>query len=88
MNGKKTTGAALAIAAAAMFAAAPMSVMADNDKGSSEAKVHCFGVNKCKGHNDCKTDKNACKGHSSCKGHGFIAMSKHACEEIGGRADK
>lgn len=88
MNGKKTTGTALAIAAAAMFAAAPMSAMAESDKGSSEATVHCFGVNKCKGHNDCKTDKNACKGHSSCKGHGFVAMSKHACDEIGGKSDK
>jgi uncharacterized membrane protein len=88
MNGKKTTGAALAIAAAGMFAAAPMSVMAGSDKGSSEAKVHCYGVNKCKGHNDCKTDKNACKGHASCKGTGFVSMSKHACDEIGGTVGK
>ncbi|MCK4871035.1 MAG: hypothetical protein KAS93_08000 [Gammaproteobacteria bacterium] len=88
MNGKKTTGTTLAIAAAAMFAAAPMSVMAAGDKGSSEAKVHCYGVNKCKGHNDCKTDKNACKGHASCKGHGFISMSQHACDETGGKVGK
>ena len=87
MNAKKTTGAALAIAAAGLFAAAPMSVMAGSDK-SSEAKVHCYGVNKCKGHNDCKTDKNACKGHASCKGTGFVSMSQHACDEIGGTVGK
>lgn len=88
MNGKKTTGTALAIAAAAMFAAAPMSAMAAGDKGSSEAKVHCYGVNKCKGHNDCKTAQNACKGHASCKGQGFVGMSQHACDEIGGKVGK
>jgi len=88
MNAKKTTGAALAIAAAGLFAAAPMSAMAGADKGGSEAKVHCYGVNKCKGHNDCKTDKNACKGHASCKGTGFVSMSKHACDEIGGTVGK
>ena len=86
MNGKKTTGAALAIAAATLFATAPMSAMAAGDSGS--AKVHCYGVNKCKGHNDCKTDKNACKGHASCKGQGFVGMSKHACDEIGGKVGK
>ena len=88
MNGKRTTGAALAIAAAGMFAAVPMSAMAGSDQGSSEAKVHCYGVNKCKGHNDCKTDKNACKGHASCKGTGFVSMSQHACDEIGGTVGK
>lgn len=87
MNGKKTTGVALAIAAATMFAAAPMSVMAGSDK-ANDAKVHCYGVNKCKGHNDCKTDKNACKGHSSCKGMGFVTMSQHACDETGGKVGK
>jgi len=27
--------------------------------------VHCFGINICKGHNDCKTATNACKGMAS-----------------------
>ena len=84
MKGSKTTGAARAIVAASMFAVAPMSVMAAGD----DSKVHCYGVNKCKGHNDCKTDKNACKGHASCKGMGFVSMSKHACDEIGGKVGK
>jgi len=83
---RKFTTIALATAAAAMFSAAPMTAV---QAGSgSEANVHCFGVNKCKGHNDCKTATNACKGHASCKGQGFVSMSKHACEEIGGSVDK
>lgn len=46
--------------------------------------VHCYGVNQCKGHNDCKTAENACAGHAECKGHGFIAMSDKACTDVGG----
>ena len=82
---KKFAAAALATTAAAVFSMAPMSTA---QAGSAEPKVHCFGVNKCKGHNDCKTEKNACKGHGAGKGQGFVTMSKHACEEIGGSVDK
>jgi len=86
MNSKrKFVAAALATSAAAMFSMAPVSAA---QAASAEPKVHCFGVNKCKGHNDCKTATNACKGHASCKGHGFVSMSKHACDEIGGSVDE
>lgn len=80
----KLAAAALATTAAAVFAMAPMSAA---QAASAEPKVHCFGVNKCKGHNDCKTATNACKGHASCKGQGFVSMSQHACDEIGGSVD-
>lgn len=80
MNAKKTTGIALAIAAAGMFAIAPMTVVADSD-----AQVKCFGVNQCKGKNDCKTANNACKGKSSCKGKGFLKMSQEECDKAGGK---
>lgn len=80
MKANKTTGVALAVAAAGMFALAPMTVLAGSD-----AKVHCYGVNKCKGQNDCKTANNACKGKNSCKGQGFVSMSKDACEKVGGK---
>jgi len=81
MIAKKTTGIALAVAAAGFFTMAPMMVVADSD-----AKVHCYGVNKCKGQNDCKTANNACKGKSACKGKGFLNMSsKEECEKAGGK---
>jgi len=80
----KATGIAMAVAAAGLLGtSAP--VFAANDASSSDAKVHCYGVNKCKGHNDCKTAENACKGHASCKGHGFVTMSTKACDQIGGK---
>jgi len=81
---RKLAAAALATTAAAVFSMAPIS----SAQAGSDVNVHCFGVNKCKGHNDCKTANNACKGHAACKGQGFVSMSKHACEEIGGSVDK
>lgn len=84
MKNAKLTGAAMAIAAAGMFATVPASAMSEG----TDSNVHCYGVNKCKGHNDCKTANNACKGHASCKGQGFVSMSNHACDEIGGKVGK
>ncbi len=87
MKVMKTTNAALAVAAASLFAFAPMAtVQAGEGHGEGhDAKVHCYGVNKCKGSNDCKSAKNGCKSKSSCKGKGFVAMSKNACDAIGGK---
>lgn len=81
---RKFTSIAMATAAAALFSTAPMTAV----QAADEAMVHCFGVNGCKGKNDCKTASNACKGHGSCKGKGFVAMSKQDCEAKGGSVDK
>ena len=48
--------------------------------------TQCYGVNVCKGHNDCKTAENACKGHAVCKGHGFVNMPASSCSDIGGKS--
>lgn len=83
---KKTTGAALALAAASLIgcASTPSTV---SSAGASN-NIHCYGVNKCKGHNDCKSAENACKGHAACKGHGFISLSTKACDHVGGKVGK
>jgi hypothetical protein len=79
---KKVTGIVLATAAAGLFAAAPVA-MAD----AHEGKVHCTGVNACKGTSECKTATNACKGQNSCKGKGFISMSAKDCQDKGGKVE-
>lgn len=84
LNTKKAMGVAMAVAAAGMLSATAPVFAA----GSSDANVHCYGVNKCKGHNDCKSAKNACKGLGSCKGMGFVSMSAKACDDIGGKVGK
>lgn len=75
-----TSGAALAFAAAALFASVITQVQA-----ADEANVHCYGVTACKGMNDCKTAENACKGQAVCKGHGFKAMTQAECAQAGGK---
>ncbi|MCA9771285.1 MAG: hypothetical protein KC466_02695 [Myxococcales bacterium] len=78
----KATSAILAAAAAGFFGTA----LAADKPHSSEADVQCWGVNVCKGHNDCKTATNACKGQGSCKGHGWVKVSGKTCADIGGTA--
>jgi len=79
MTAKKLTGLALATAAAGLFATAGIApVMAD--MGKNEAKVHCDGVNSCKGQSACQTANNACKGQNSCKGKGWMYLSKAECD--------
>jgi uncharacterized membrane protein len=79
MKANRSTGIAMAMAAASLFAAVPMTAHASQD-----SKVHCYGVNKCAGQNDCKTANNSCKGQGSCAGQGFLNMSKQACKKAGG----
>ena len=77
----KTSGALLATAAAALLlsgAAAPLSAHAE------DAKVHCLGVNACKGQSDCATADNSCQGQNSCKGKGMKAMTEAECTAAGG----
>ena len=56
MNAKKLTGLALATAAAALFVSAGMTPAFAKE----EAKVHCDGVNACKGQSACQSATNAC----------------------------
>ena len=80
----KSKSASLA-SVAAMLAFSFAAGAADNPSGSSGVavaasdKVHCYGVNDCKGQADCKTAKNECKGQGSCKGMGFKASSAKEC---------
>ena len=74
--------AALAFSAAALAATPPT-----GSSGKAVAagdKVHCYGVNSCKGQADCKTTENACKGQGSCKGMGFKGIAAAECLKSGG----
>lgn len=74
---------AVSIAAAAgvvaIYAAAPTAALA---KGAD--KIHCFGINSCKGQSDCKSGNHDCKGMNDCKGQGFKELSTKACKAAGG----
>ena len=77
----KTTGAALATAAALMFSTAAITTAHAED-----AKIHCDGVNACKGQGSCKSATNSCKGQNSCKGKSFTEMSKKDCDAAKAKA--
>ena len=88
MNNPIRNGAMIAIAAASLFAAACKKDEAksggDNMMGDKMAKVHCKGVNECKGHGACKSEANACSGQNGCKGQGFVEMNEKDCKDKGG----
>lgn len=75
-----SAGAAIALAAAALFAGVSTQAVAEE-----AATVHCYGVTSCKGQNDCKTAENACKGQAACQGHGFKTMTLAECNAAKGK---
>jgi uncharacterized membrane protein len=77
------TGAGFAASAAivALSAAAPI---APAFAQGGAAKVHCYGINSCKGTSDCKTGAHECKGQNDCKGQGFKALTTKECSAAGG----
>jgi hypothetical protein len=79
ITAKKTTGFALAAAAATMFAIAPMSASAGETSGK------CFDINSCKGLSACATATSSCAGQNSCAGQGWVKRTKSACEDAGGK---
>lgn len=72
----------LASAVAGLFVAgSAVAANADTYEGGAEAeKIHCEGVNGCKGQSDCSTATNDCKGLNACKGKGFVAMTQEECD--------
>ncbi len=82
MTTKKVSGMVLATAAAALFAT--VNVASAAEQGAAEAKVHCAGVNSCKGTSECKSAHNGCKGQNSCKGEGWLNKTEAECKAEGG----
>ncbi|WP_163833507.1 BufA2 family periplasmic bufferin-type metallophore [Spartinivicinus ruber] len=84
------TGVAIAMAAASLISgcAGPSKTSSHSAAPPATGKTdlaHCYGVNICGGHNDCKTANNACNGQAACKGQGFVAMPTKACNDVGGK---
>ncbi len=80
---KKTAGATLATAAAALFLAGAATTITPSPVQAADVK--CVGINACKGHGECKTASNECKGLNSCKGHGWVSTaSAEECTSKGG----
>lgn len=81
MKLSKTSGATIAAAAAALIMTGMAAVPAS---AADDAKVHCMGVNACKGKSACKTATSGCAGMNACKGQGWVEMTAAECKEKGG----
>ena len=81
---KTISGVAIAVAAAGLFVTHAVAPKAE----AAEAKIHCVGVNSCKGKSECATASNGCKGQNACKGQGWLPMTEKACSDKGGKPDK
>ncbi len=84
----RRTGLALAAAAAAIFATAPLTAMAGSHEGGGAPQGKCVGGNACKGQSACATASSSCKGQHACKGTGHIQASKADCEAAGGKLEE
>jgi hypothetical protein len=84
MIASRKTGAVLAAAAAALFAAGTIAVVS---APAEAAGVKCTGANACKGQSACKTASSSCKGQNACKGKGWVDAKDAAdCTKKGGKA--
>lgn len=71
-----------AAAPAAADTAAPAAAPAQPEK---VAKIHCGGVNECKGKSGCHSANNACAGQNGCKGQGYVELTAEDCQSKGGK---
>lgn len=71
----KTTGMALATAAALLFGSVAVTTAQAED-----AKVKCQGGNACKGKSACATASSSCAGQNKCKGTGYVMLTKEECD--------
>lgn len=79
-------GMLVATAAASLFTAAfANEAPAAVKKGATEDKIHCSGINSCKGTCACASASNSCKGTNSCKGKGWIEATAKECTDKGGK---
>jgi hypothetical protein len=74
---KRSSSIVIATAAAMLFGTG----LLGSASGANESKIHCLGVNSCKGQSACKSANNACKGQNSCKGKGFLEMTAKQCAD-------
>jgi uncharacterized membrane protein len=73
----------LMVSLAGALAVPAVAGAADNAPGQ-EAKVKCYGVNKCKAVGDCGGPGHSCANQNSCKRQGYLEMDKDTCLKIDG----
>jgi uncharacterized membrane protein len=80
MNRSKNGTLAAAVAGLMTLGALAATAAAD----AEPEKVHCYGVNQCKGTGDCSGKGHKCAGQNGCAGQGHINLPKDVCLRIKG----
>lgn len=80
-------GVVIATAVAGLFLAKGALAQGYGEAKKAETgKVHCEGVNACKGQGACGGAGHDCAGKNDCKGKGWVEMSAADCTAKGGTA--
>ena len=79
-------GIMIASAVASLMASGALTARAEDKAGGD--KVHCSGINSCKGTASCAGGGHGCKGQNSCKGQGWVEASAKECADKGGKIMK
>jgi hypothetical protein len=85
---KASRGVLIASAAAGLILAGGIAAKADHHEKAGGDKVHCAGVNECKGKGSCATGESSCAGMNACKGKGVVEMGKEECLKKGGKVEE
>ena len=79
-------GIMIASAVATLVTGGVLTARAEDKAGGD--KVHCSGINSCKGQGSCSGGGHGCKGQNSCKGQGWVEASAKECADKGGKVVK
>ena len=74
----------LLVSAVAGLLTVSAATAADQPAAGDGEKLHCYGINKCKGTGDCSGKGHQCAGHNKCAGKGHINLPKDVCLRIKG----
>ncbi|MBM4256011.1 MAG: hypothetical protein FJ147_08955 [Deltaproteobacteria bacterium] len=77
-------GLMIASAVATLVTSGALTARAADDKAGSD-KVHCSGINACKGQGACSGAGHSCSGKNACKGQGWVETSAKECTDKGGK---
>jgi len=80
-------GIMIASAVATLVTSGALTARAADEKAGGD-KVHCSGINSCKGTASCAGGGHGCKGQNSCKGQGWVETSAKECADKGGKVVK
>ncbi len=72
------------ISAVAGLLAVNMAKAADQPAAGEGERVHCYGINKCKGAGDCSGKGQQCARHKTYADKGHINLPKDVCLRIKG----